>query len=116
MRRGGAEAGHDAARRLMNLTSPVSPRRQALEHIEGIGLKEDVETVSAFFQNLRWARLCLAVSCNRPSSALPHLREAGAPGTDYRSFRLPGIWRGRSIRAPRSRKSGIRFPGPRSEE
>jgi hypothetical protein len=39
------------------------PRRQALEHIDGIGLKEDVETVSAFFQNRRRARLCLAVSC-----------------------------------------------------
>jgi hypothetical protein len=35
-----------------------------------------------------------------------------APGTDYRSFRLPGIPQGRSIRAPRSRKSGIRFQGP----
>ena len=54
----------------------------------------------------------LRVRLRQVSNSLPRLREAGTPGTDYRSFRLPGIRRGRSIRAPRSRKSGIRFQGP----
>jgi hypothetical protein len=83
---------------------------QALEHIDRVGLKGHRDGERVLSESTSGTAVSSGVL--QPSRASPRLREVGAPGTDYRSFRLPGIRRGRSIREPRSRKSGIRFQGP----